>query len=407
MICEKCNNKIDVDSKFCSYCGNKVSIEQEKTLQIEQSIEKVEFEKANETISDNNETKVSEKQNDSTFKEFYFSNKGAIGRKEFFFRGFLPLTMILFILMAIPNVSLAVFLTYFHIKNEALAPAGFIKFLNYAAIGLYIFLFIISIIVSAKRLQDANKADSWALLLLIPLINIFLLLFLFFAPSKKNNIYGIKKEYSLNPKKILLSIFYTVMIFIMLAINGISKGIVDLNIKEKNISQEKNYTKPKEFNNTLSLEEKFQDGLNAYEKGDYKTALAIFEDLALREDANAQYTLGFMYGNGIGVKQDYTKAKEWYEKVASKGDAEAQYNLGLMYYNGEGVKQDYTKAIEWYEKAASQGYVKAQNNLGVMYENGNGVKQDKKIAKEWFGKACDGGSQLGCDEYKKLNQQGY
>ena len=85
MICEKCNNKIDVDSKFCSYCGNKVSIEQEKTLQIEQSIEKVEFEKANETISDNNETKVSEKQNDSTFKEFYFSNKGAIGRKEFFF----------------------------------------------------------------------------------------------------------------------------------------------------------------------------------------------------------------------------------------------------------------------------------------------------------------------------------
>ena len=42
-----------------------------------------------------------------------------------------------------------------------------------------------------------------------------------------------------------------------------------------------------------------------------------------------------------------------------------------------------------------------------MYKNGYGVKQDKKIAKEWFGKACDGGFQVGCDNYKILNQQGY
>ena len=125
------------------------------------------------------------------------------------------------------------------------------------------------------------------------------------------------------------------------------------------------------FATTLSFGANFDDGVNAYEKGDYKTALTIFEDLA------------------------------------KKGDIDAQYNLGVMYREGGGVRQDHKKAIEWTEKAANQGDVDAQYNLGIMYDNGEGVKQDKKIAKEWFGKACDGGYQKGCDEYKKLNQQGY
>ena len=125
------------------------------------------------------------------------------------------------------------------------------------------------------------------------------------------------------------------------------------------------------FATTLSFGANFDDGVNAYEKGDYKTALTIFEDLA------------------------------------KKGDIDAQYNLGLMYDNGYGVKQDYKKAFEWYEKAANQGYAKAQFNLGLMYVKGEGVRQDYKRAKEWFGKACDGGYQEGCDAYKILNQEGY
>ena len=85
----------------------------------------------------------------------------------------------------------------------------------------------------------------------------------------------------------------------------------------------------------------------------------------------------------------------------------AQYNLGVMYHNGYGVRQDYKKSKEWFEKSATQGFAEAQFNLGVMYGNGYGVRQDKKVAKEYYGKACDGGLQVGCDEYKNLNQQGY
>ena len=70
---------------------------------------------------------------------------------------------------------------------------------------------------------------------------------------------------------------------------------------------------------TLLFGATLQDGLNAFEKGDYKTAFTIFEDLAKKGDVEAQFELGMMYANGEGVRQDDFKAKEWYEKAASQG----------------------------------------------------------------------------------------
>ncbi|OAV05604.1 hypothetical protein AO379_1461 [Moraxella catarrhalis] len=78
-----------------------------------------------------------------------------------------------------------------------------------------------------------------------------------------------------------------------------------------------------------------------------------------------------------------------------------------MYDEGRGVRQDYQKAVEWYTKAAGQGHAKAQFNLGVMYARGQGVRQNKSTAKHYFGQACDHGEQLGCESYRRLNQQGY
>ena len=85
------------------------------------------------------------------------------------------------------------------------------------------------------------------------------------------------------------------------------------------------------FATTLSFGAKIDDGYSAYEKGDFKTAFMIFEDLALKGDTGAQFNLGDMYDNGEGVRQDYKKAFEWYEKAATQGVVDAQYNLGFMY----------------------------------------------------------------------------
>ena len=128
--------------------------------------------------------------------------------------------------------------------------------------------------------------------------------------------------------------------------------------------------------------------------------------LANQGDAMAQYNLGLMYYySKEGVRQDYAKACEWYLKAANQGNTNAQYSLGVMYNDGKGVRQDYNKAREWYLRAASQGDAMAQYNIGVLYNNGEGVQQTYTIAKKYFGKACDNGLQVGCDQYKKLNQK--
>lgn len=110
---------------------------------------------------------------------------------------------------------------------------------------------------------------------------------------------------------------------------------------------------------------------------------------AQQMDQVAQYELGKMYYNGIGVAQNYQKALEWYEKAANQGDVAAQYKLGVMYQDGEGVRQDYHKAVEWYTKASNQGYADAQFNLGIMYYDGKGVRQDYKKSFEWYRKAAN------------------
>ena len=42
-------------------------------------------------------------------------------------------------------------------------------------------------------------------------------------------------------------------------------------------------------------------------------------------------------------------------RAAEQGGAEAQYNLGLMYLEGLGVKQDNVEAYAWIRTAAAQG----------------------------------------------------
>jgi len=114
----------------------------------------------------------------------------------------------------------------------------------------------------------------------------------------------------------------------------------------------------------------YEDGVAAYERGDYSKAVELFRKAAEQGNADAQFNLGQMYDQGKGVKQDYAKAVELFRKAAKQGNADAQYNLGQMYDKGKGVKQDYAKAVAWYGKAAEQGDAYAQYNLGVAYREG-------------------------------------
>ncbi len=127
----------------------------------------------------------------------------------------------------------------------------------------------------------------------------------------------------------------------------------------------------------------FQEGVDAYERGDYETALKKFLPLAEQGHAGAQNYLGELYAEGKGVPQDYTEAMKWYRLAAAQGDGAAQYFLGVRYDEGTGVPQDFQEAVRWFREAADQGNAAARNNLGQMYYQGRGVQQDYIQAYMW------------------------
>ena len=75
----------------------------------------------------------------------------------------------------------------------------------------------------------------------------------------------------------------------------------------------------------------YQDGVDAFDKKDFKAALKKLKPLAEKGHAKAQYELGEMYRRGQGVLQDYKEAAKWYQLAGEQGLAQAQYELGEMY----------------------------------------------------------------------------
>jgi hypothetical protein len=106
---------------------------------------------------------------------------------------------------------------------------------------------------------------------------------------------------------------------------------------------------------STSFADPYSDGLDAYNKKDYATAISKWKPLAEQGNADGQNALGRMYAYGYGVTQDYAEAVKWFRKAAEQGNADGQVSLGGMYERGWGVTQDYAEAEKWLRKAAEQG----------------------------------------------------
>ena len=119
----------------------------------------------------------------------------------------------------------------------------------------------------------------------------------------------------------------------------------------------------------------YDEGWAAYEDGDFETALSIFRALAQQDNGSAQFTLGRMFDNGLGVPQDAAKALEWYRLAAANEDRVAQFLLGLKYIRGDGIERDPENAARWFARSARHGYASAQLNLGTLYATGEGVER--------------------------------
>lgn len=135
----------------------------------------------------------------------------------------------------------------------------------------------------------------------------------------------------------------------------------------------------------------YEQGREAYLAANYDEAVRIWRTLAENGDARAQFSLGQMYLEGLGIEQNDAASTRWFKLAAKRGLASAQFNLGNAYKHGRGVRQDDLAAAAWWRRAAEQELAPAQFNLAMLYTHGRGVPEDHNKARYWYGRAAANG----------------
>jgi TPR repeat protein len=71
----------------------------------------------------------------------------------------------------------------------------------------------------------------------------------------------------------------------------------------------------------------WEDGMAAYNRGDYVPAIRLFRPLAEQGNAKAQSVIGIMYRKGEGVAKSSARAFMWFSLAAKRGDPRAKAEL--------------------------------------------------------------------------------
>ena len=71
----------------------------------------------------------------------------------------------------------------------------------------------------------------------------------------------------------------------------------------------------------------WEDGMVAYNRGDYLPAVRLFRPLAEQGNPTAQNQIGVMYRKGEGVIRSPGRAFMWFSLAAKRGDAKAKAGL--------------------------------------------------------------------------------
>lgn len=141
----------------------------------------------------------------------------------------------------------------------------------------------------------------------------------------------------------------------------------------------------------------FEDGYEAYQRGNFYEARMIWEDVGAEGDARALYNLGTLYAEGRGVNLSLTQAQDYWDLAAEAGNVRAMHNLALAHIttasalDEDEAAAEYSEALRLLEQAAADGFANSQYTLGKMYQYGLDVPQSDERAAEYFHAAADQG----------------
>lgn len=77
------------------------------------------------------------------------------------------------------------------------------------------------------------------------------------------------------------------------------------------------------FFSSLFANEKIEDANKAYQNGEYKKAMKIYNKLCEEKDFKACASLAHMYRSGKGTKADLELSNKFYKKACNGGNKES------------------------------------------------------------------------------------
>ncbi len=125
---------------------------------------------------------------------------------------------------------------------------------------------------------------------------------------------------------------------------------------------EENKFNEDEFEELTEDEIYLNKGADAYQAGDYETAIRLYQKSADMGNITALSNLGYCYYYGRSIPVDKTKAKECWEKAAIFGDIPSVYKLGDMYRYGD-LPQNLNYSHALYKRA----FLLALDNMDNYY----------------------------------------
>ncbi len=143
-----------------------------------------------------------------------------------------------------------------------------------------------------------------------------------------------------------------------------------------------------------------------YFDGEEIGAIAAWREQCSQGDADACFSLGYVYDQGEGVERDERVASALYREACEASNAGACVLVGRMYRRGRGVGKDVFQAVEFANRACDMGSMPGCVDLGAMYEEGFGGHESSIRADALYRLACTSGFALGCHNLEVMYQKG-
>jgi len=141
-------------------------------------------------------------------------------------------------------------------------------------------------------------------------------------------------------------------------------------------------------------------GYEAWQRGDFETAIKNWRPLAIAGDGEAQYNMGQAYRLGRGVPVDLRQAEDWFRKSAMQNNVQGKAAYGIvMFQNGKRAE-----ALPYLEDAAGHGNPNAQYIFGTILFNGELVARDYPRAYAMMTRASASGIQAASSALVRMDQ---